>query len=200
MIESFKKIDYSFDSGKNWFQTKESNKDVLEETILKIKGMSFNKSGDIKFEMPIMHDELNNNLTYCSVNNLGFETFEREKMDYSYNIHYNTGRDAIISNLNNNIEKADVVVNGHSLSETAKKVDGLDIITNDMRDEIKKFETRIKLLERRVCDTEHSRMDIKSLIDSFCKEMFAGVSYDETTKEIEFWNYNKESLGGIILK
>lgn len=197
MIESFEKVDRSFDSGKNWFQTKESGK-ALKKFISRLK--EIDNLGNVKFEMPIMHNELNSNLTYCSANSLGFETFERNNIDYSYNIPNNIGRDTIISNLNNNIEKADVVVNGHSLSETAKKVDGLDIVTNDMRDEIKKLETRIKLLERRVCDAEHSRMDIKSLIDSFCKEMFAGVSYDETTKKIEFWNYNRESLGGIILK
>lgn len=198
MIESFEKRDHSFDSGKNWFQTKESSGKALKKFISRLK--EIDNLGNVKFEMPIMHNELNSNLTYCSANSLGFETFERNNIDYSYNIPNDIGRDTIISNLNNNIEKADVVVNGHSLSETAKKVDRLDIVTNDMRNEIKKLDTRIRLLERRGYDADCARMDIKSLIDSFCKEMFAGVSYDETTKKIEFWNYNRESLGGIVLK
>ena len=99
----------------------------------------------------------------CSNDSIGFDTFDRgasievpiDEMTKSNKNKTSYSKDTIISNLNNNLsttEKADVVVNGHSLSETAKKVDGLDIVTNDMRNEIKDLESRIKLLEHRIND------------------------------------------------
>ena len=208
MIDKIDKVDRSFVAeNKSWFKPKLGGIDIES-----INGITFK---DL-FGDPVLNwntENIINNAMY----NAGFDTFNRGESievevpfsnveELNKNKTLNT-KNNIISSLNNNLtvnnittEVADVVVNGHSLSDTANKVDGLDMIVNDMRGDFKTLKTRVDLLERRVHDAECSRMDIKSLINSFCKEMFAGVSYDETTKKIEFWNYNRESLGGIILK
>lgn len=207
MVDKIDKMDCSFVAeNKSWFKSKLGGIDVES-----INGITFK---DL-FGDPIF--SWSNDSITTAMNSIGFDTFDRgasvevpiDGMTKPNKNKTSYSKDAIISNLNNNLfvvdnkittENADVVVNGHSLSETAKKVDGLDIVTNDMRSEIKNLETRLGILERRVHDAECSRMDIKSLIDNSCKEMFAGVSYDETNKKIEFWNYNRESLGGIVLR
>lgn len=207
MIDKIDKVDCSFVvKNKSWFKPKLDGIDSES-----INGIFKNLFDNLVVNWH--KDSVINNAMYSA----GFDTFDRGESvevevpfsnveELNKNKTLNT-KNNIMSSLNNNLtvnnittEVADVIVNGHSLSDTANKVDGLDMIVNDMRSEIKNLETRLRILESRVNDAECSRLDIKSLIDSFCKEMFAGVSYDETTKKIEFWNYNRESLGGIILK
>lgn len=157
MIESFEKVDRSFDSGKNWFQTKESSSSKgLKNFISRIKEMSIiDNLGNVKFEMPVIHDKLNSNLTYCSANSLGFETFERNNIDYSYNIPNDIG----ISNSNigysTTINSQDVLLDGQSLKEKIKelenKIDGLDIICAERAD-LRSINTRLNIIERDLRD------------------------------------------------
>lgn len=203
MIDKIDKVDRSFVAkNKSWFKPKLGGIDIES-----INGITFK---DL-FDYPVLNwstENIINNAMYSA----DFDTFNRGESvevevpfsnveELNKNKTLNT-KNNIMSSLNNNLtvnnittKVVDVVVNGHSLSDTANKVDGLD-----MRGDLKDLKTKIDLLESRVNDAECGRMDIKSLIDSFCKKMFAGVSYDETTKKIEFWNSNRESLGGVILK
>ena len=205
MIDKIDKVDRSFVvKNKSWFKPKLGGIDI--ESINKVVFKDLFDNLVVNWHK----DSVINNAMY----NAGFDTFDRgesvevpisnvEELNKNKTLY---NKDSIISNLNNltvsNIttEKADVVVNGHSLTETANKVDGLDMIVNDMRGDLKNLKTRIDLLESRVNDADCARMDIKSLIDKFFKETFAGASYDEFSKKLEFWNSNRESLGGIVLK
>ena len=208
MIDKIDKVDRSFVAkNKSWFKPKLGGIDIES-----INGITFK---DL-FGDPVLNwntENIINNAMY----NAGFDTFDRGESvevevpfsnveELNKNKTLNT-KNNIMSSLNNNLtvnnittEVADVVVNGHSLSDTANKVDGLDMIVNDMRGDLKNLKTKIDLLESRVNDADCARMDIKSLIDKFFKETFAGASYDEFSKKLEFWNSNRESLGGIVLK
>ena len=208
MIDKIDKVDRSFIAkNKSWFKPKLGGIDV--ESINKVVFKDLFDNLVVNWHK----DSVINNAMYSA----GFDTFDRGAMvevevpfsnveELNKNKTLNT-KNNIMSSLNNNLtvnnittEVADVVVNGHSLSDTANKVDGLDMIVNDMRGDLKDLKTKIDLLESRVNDADCARMDIKSLIDKFFKETFAGASYDEFNKKLEFWNSNRESLGGIILK
>ena len=205
MIDKIDKVDRSFVvKNKSWFKPKLGGIDV--ESINKVVFKDLFDNLVVNWHK----DSVINNAMYSA----GFDTFDRgesveapisnvEELNKNKTLY---NKDSIISNLNNltvsNIttEKADVIVNNCSLTETANKVDGLDMIVNDMRGDLKDLKTKIDLLESRVNDADCARMDIKSLIDKFFKETFAGASYDEFSKKLEFWNSNRESLGGIVLK
>ena len=205
MIDKIDKVDRSFVvKNKSWFKPKLGGIDV--ESINKVVFKDLFDNLVINWHK----DSVINNAMYSA----GFDTFDRgesveapisnvEELNKNKTLY---NKDSIISSLNNltvsNIttEKADVIVNNCSLTETANKVDGLDMIVNDMRGHLKDLKTKIDLLESRVNDADCARMDIKSLIDKFFKETFAGASYDEFSKKLEFWNSNRESLGGIVLK
>ena len=208
MIDKIDKVDHSFVAeNKSWFKSKLGGIDV--DSINKVVFKDLFDNLVVNWHK----DSVINNAMYSA----GFDTFNRgesvevevpfsnvEKLNKNKTL--NT-KNNIMSSLNNNLtvnnittEAADVVVNGYSLSDTANKVDGLDMIVNDMRGDFKDLKTRIDLLESRVNDADCARMDIKSLIDKFFKETFAGASYDEFSKKLEFWNSNREFLGGIILK
>ena len=208
MIDKIDKVDRSFIAeNKSWFKPKLGGIDIES-----INGITFK---DL-FGDPVLNwstENIINNAMYSA----GFDTFNRwesvevevpfsnvEELNKNKTLN---SKNNIMSSLNNNLtvsnittEKADVIVNNCSLTETANKVDGLDMIVNDMRGDLKDLKTKIDLLESRVNDADCARMDIKSLIDKFFKETFAGVSYDEYSKKLEFWNSNRESLGGIVLK
>ena len=206
MIDKINKVDCSFVAkNKSWFKPKLDGIDV--ESINKVAFKNLFDNLVVNWHK----DSVINNAMYSA----GFDTFDREESvevpisnveELNKNKTLNS-KNNIMSSLNNNLtvsnittEKADVIVNNCSLTETANKVDGLDMIVNDMRGDLKDLKTKIDLLESRVNDADCARMDIKSLIDKFLKETFAGVSYDEFSKKLEFWNSNRESLGGIVLK
>ena len=208
MIDKIDKVDRSFVAkNKSWFKPKLGGIDI--ESINKVVFKDLFDNLVVNWHK----DSVINNAMYSA----GFDTFNRgetvevevpfsnvEELNKNKTLNTKTN---IMSSLNNNLtvnnittEVADVVVNNHSLTETANKVDGLDMIVNDMRGDLKDLKTKIDLLESRVNDADCARMDIKSLIDKFFKETFAGASYDEFSKKLEFWNSNRESLGGIVLK
>ena len=208
MIDKIDKVDRSFVAkNKSWFKPKLGGIDI--ESINKVVFKDLFDNLVVNWHK----DSVINNAMYSA----GFDTFNRGETvevevpfsnveELNKNKTLNT-KNNIMSSLNNNLtvnnittEVADVVVNNHSLTETANKVDGLDMIVNDMRGDLKDLKTKIDLLESRVNDADCARMDIKSLIDKFFKETFAGASYDEFSKKLEFWNSNRESLGGIVLK
>ena len=206
MIDKIDKVDRSFVvKNKSWFKPKSGGIDI--ESINKVAFKNLFDNLVVNWHK----DSVINNAMYSA----GFDTFDREESvevpisnveELNKNKTLNS-KNNIMSSLNNNLtvsnittEKADVIVNNYSLTKTANKVDGLDMIVNDMRGDLKDLKTKIDLLESRVNDADCARMDIKSLIDKFFKETFAGVSYDEFSKKLEFWNSNRESLGGIILK